>query len=396
MANAPQQKRNAAELNIMARSAITGRAIKRTQSIFRQTIDPSTEPTIQVVPRNTGFLLGFIVNVTYNVAVAGGGTPLTRTPFGAANSFKNVTFFDLNNNSRHNTSGRHLHLINSMRAMRPFIGVDTYTDYPVGYGDFNTNLVEAASTIAAGANANVAMTYFVPIAYSDKDLRGGIFAGVVNATMSLQLGLNQNAVAARTLTGWSDAVYATADAVTAPAGVTLGNFTVEVLQVYYDQLPTYQGQPVLPLLDMAVNYELKETNVAGVTANTDFSIPYSNFRDFASTIVIYRNRVSANGFMNAGDVNTWSLRSANFTDIFEVRSRYADMWNRQVYGTDLPVGVNAFQTREKPISSVQFGNMELVLNANDAQTGANCVLEYEAFSLTNTIGNAASLAGGAA
>lgn len=391
-----QTQRSPAELNILARGAITGRAIKRTQSIYRRTIDPSTEPVIQVEPRNTGFILGFYVNITGNVAVAGGGTPLTRSPFGAANILKNVTFFDLNNNTRHNTSGRHLHLINSMRAARPYGGVDTFTAYPVGYGDYNNTIAEAAATIAAGANSDVAMTYFVPIAYSEKDLRGGIFAGVVNATMTLQLTLNAAAVAARTLTGWSDAVYATADAVTAPAGVTLSNLTVEVMQVYYDQLPASNGQVILPLLDMAVNYELKETNVAGITANTDYSIPYSNFRDFASTIVLYRNRVNANGFINPGDVNTWALRSANFTDIFEVRERYADLWNRQIYGLDLPLGTYAFQTREKPISTVQFGNMELVLDAADAQTGANCVLGYEAFSLTNTIGNAQSLAGGAA
>ena len=395
MASAPQQ--NPGQMNLMARGLVTGRAIKRTQSIYRKTTDPSTEPVVQIEPRNTGLLLGFQVNVTYNVAVAGGGTALTRTPYGAANSFKNITFFDLNNNSRINTSGRHLHLLNSMRSGRPYLGVDTFTDYPVGYGDFNTTLVEAAASIAAGANSDVAMTYFVPIAYSEKDTRGAIYAGVVNATMSLQLTMQAAAVAARTLTGWSEAVYCTADSTTAPAGVTLGNFTIEVLQVYYDQLPMNpnNGQVILPALDLAVNYEAKETSVSGVTANTDFSIPYSNFRDFASTIITYRNRVNANGFMNPGDVNTWALRSANFTDIFEVRERWAQSWNRQIYGLDLPNGVFAFQTREKPVSTVQFGNMEIVLNASDAQTGANCLVGYEAFSLTNTIGNAASLAGGA-
>jgi hypothetical protein len=393
MAQAAQQ--NAGQMNIMARSLVTGRAIKRTQSIFRRTIDPATQPVVAIEPRNTGLLIGFQVNVTYNVAVAGGGTPLTLTPYGASNSFKNVTFFDLNNNSRINTSGRHLAAVNSMRAGRPYLGVDTFTGYPVAYGDYNTTLVEAAATIAAGANSDVAMTYFVPVAYSEKDLRGSIYAGVVNATMSLQLTLQAAAVNNRTLTGWSEAVYATADAATAPSGVTLGNFTIEVLQIYYDQLPAGQSGVILPALDLAVNYELKETAASGITANTDYSIPYSNFRDFASTIITYRNRVNANGFMNPGDVNTWALRSANFTDIFEVRERWTQAWNRQVYGLDLPNGVFCFQTREKPISTVQFGNMEIVLDAADAQTGANVLIGYEAFSLTNTIGNAASLAGGA-
>lgn len=385
-----------AQANILARNMITGRAIKRTQSIYSKVIDTSEQTVVEVNPRNTGLLLGFIVNVRQNVAVAAStGTALTRTPWGTSNMVRTFTFLDLNNNTRLKTTGWHIGAINSARAGRPYLGVDTFTDYPVGYGDFNTELVEGDASIAQDANSDIAHTYYVPIAYSDTDLRGAIYANVVNATMSLQIELNPGLVQARTVAGWHDAAYCTASSGTAVADVTEGNVTVEVLQVYYDQLPAGERGVILPMQDLSTIYELKNTAVSGMTANQDFPIAYSNFRDFLSTVAVYRNSVETNGFAAQGDINTWSLQSANYTDVFEVAERYAAGWNRQTFGQDLPTGSFLFNSRGKPISTVQYGNMNLVMDPSAVDTGAAVLLGYEAFALTNVIGQAGSLTPGA-
>tara|TARA_R110000796_G_scaffold61138_1_gene141597 strand:- start:7834 stop:9018 length:1185 start_codon:yes stop_codon:yes gene_type:complete len=385
-----------AQANVMARSMITGRAIKRTQTIYAKTIDTSTETVLDINPRNTGLILGFIVNVRQNFAVAATtGTALTRTPWGASNLVSKFTFFDLNNNTRLNTTGWHVGMVNSMRASRPYLGVDTFTDYPVSYGDYSTKIVEAAASIAQAANADTAFTYFVPISYSDTDLRGSIYANVVNATMSLQITLNQNAVQAKTVAGWHDAVYTTTSDATPVVDVTEGNVDVEVIQVYYDQLPAGQNGVILPVQDLSTIYELKNTAVTGITANQDFPIAYSNFRDFLSTTAVFRNSVETNGFAAEGDVNSWSLQSANYTDVFDVKEYIAKSWNRQTFGQDAPEGVFTFSTRQKPISTVQYGNMNLVLDAASVDAGANVLLGYEAFALTNVIGQAGSLTPGA-
>lgn len=397
MAQAPAQgQMSPAQANILARNMITSRALKRTQTIYRRTIDPSVDNVLQIDPRNTGLLLGFQINIKTNVAVAAStGTALTKTPFGPANLIKQVTFLDLNNNTRIQTTGKHLSILNSVRANRPYAGVDSFTSYPVGYGNYNPDISSAAATIAQDANSDVAFTWYVPVAYSEKDLRGAIWANVVSATMQLQLTLNANPIGARTLTNWSEGVYNTVNAGTAPADVTVGNYVVEVVQIYYDQIPQGNRGVILPMLDLQTIYDIKSSSVSGITAGQDYPIPYSNFRDFLSTYVEFRNRVSTNGFMNAGDINYWALQSANYTDVFEVKDWLANLWNRNIFGLDMPVGSYVFDTRGKPISTLQFGNMDLVINPSDAQAGANCLLGYEAFALTNTIGQAASIAGGA-
>jgi len=394
MAPSPAPKMSPQQANMAARGLIVGQSVKRTQLIRTVTVDASSENVLSIQPRNVGLILGFIVNVKANVAVALGGTPLTVTPFGPANLLKNVSFFDLNNNTRINTTGWHIHLLNSARGNAPYLACRTNDTYPIDYGNNYPSLIQAPASIAAEADGDAQMTYYVPLAYSDQDLRGSLYANVVNATMNLQLTLNNTAVQARTQQGASDAVFVTANSATPPAGVTTGSFTVEVYQVYYDQLPESQNGVILPLLDLSTVYELKQTAVPGIVANQDFPLAYSNFRDFLSTFAIYRNRpMTNNGFADEADIAYWALESANYTNVFKVAPKYAAAWGRQTVEDDFPLGVYYIPTRSKPISTVQYGNMNLILNAADVQTGATVLLGYEAFALVNIIGQAQALGG---
>lgn len=377
--------------NLMARNLIVGNAVKRTQSIKSLTVSPDSENVLNITPRNAGLILGFIVTVSIPVTVATGGTALTRTDFGAANAISKFAFYDLNNNTRINTSGRHLSLVNTARGGSPFGASVPVTDYPVAFGQNNADVISAPSAIAAGETAKVNMTYYVPLAYSDQDLRGAIYANVVNATANLQLTLNNKLVQARTISGVSDAVYVTADASTAPGNVTVGNASVNVYQVYYDQIPQGPNGAVLPVVDMSTIYELKETTLGNLTPNQDFPIPYSNFRDFLSTIVLYRNRAAVK-MMNNGDINYLAMESANYTNLFKIEPKISNLWSRQVIKTDFPQGVFYIPTRTKPISTVQYGNMNLILNASDVQNNAVAIVGFEAFALTNVVSNAQSLA----
>lgn len=393
MAQSAAPRIDPGQANLMARGMIVGSAVKRTQVIRTFTADVASENVIAIQPRNVGLILGFIINIKANFAVALGGTPLTVTPFGPANLLKNVSFFDLNNNTRINTTGWHINAVNSARGGAPYMACRSNDTYPLDYANNYPSLMQADASIAAEANSDAQATFFVPLAYSDQDLRGAVYANVVNATMNLQLTLNNAAVQARTQQGASDAVYVTADSATAPAGVTTGTFTVEVIQVYYDQLPESSNGVILPLLDLATIYELKQTAVPGVVANQDFPIPYSNFRDFLSTTLIYRNRPMTNGgFANEDDISYIALESANYTNVFKVPPKYVAAWGRQTIEDDFPLGVFYIPTRTKPISTVQYGNMNLILNATDVQTGATALVAYEAFALVNIIGQAQSLA----
>jgi len=396
---AQQGQMTAQQANMAARNVVTMNAVKRTQQIFSETVDLSQKNEVRISPRNAGLILGFIVNVRTTVDVAAStGTPLTLTPFGPANLLSKIEFDDLNNNTRVQTSGWHMHFVNSARQGRPYLSNFQLDDYPIAYGSNWRELMEGTASIDRDESGTANASWFVPLAYSDKDLRGALYANVVNATASLKLTLNPNAVQSRTAQGWQEAVYTTTAGGTPPVDVTQNDVVVEVYQVYYDQLPKGNGSVILPMLDLSTIYEIKNTALQGLVANQDFSIPYSNFRDFLSTFVVYRNRVNDTagslGFINESDVSRWSLETANYTNIFDVDPRYADMWARQTFQTDPPLGVFYFPTREKPISTQQYGNMNLVIDAADVQTGAALLVGYESLALSNVIAQAGSFSTG--
>lgn len=371
---------NPALLNAQARAIVAGNAIKMKQQIYSNAVNPNTSPILNIAPRNVGVILGFIVEVSgtiLNTAAAG----LTRTGLGSANILKNITFTDLNNVQRINTSGAHVALLNSARNGFGFGGAYA-PNLPMSFGN-NWGPFAAPATIAIGANTGaVKHTYYVPLAYSGSDLRGAIYAAVVNATMNLQLTI-QDAPCV-TATDPLEAVYsgnAAAD--------WSGNVQVNVYQVYLDQLPMSQGVPILPFSDLNTIYDLKKTTQIGMAVGQDFPVAYANFRQFLSTMPIFDN----GGTYNSGsDINYFALTAANSTNIFKVSPDIAALEARNTFMADPPPGVYYFDHRERPIDTITFGNMELVLNASTVNANAQLVVCYEAFQQVSQLPVSSSLA----
>lgn len=402
MSSGPSNAQQAMQANLLARQLITGRAIKMTQKIFSNTFNPANNNILNVIPRNVGLILGFWVEIVATLTDPTSTNASVLTGFGPANVLQQVVFTDLNNNVRIQTAGWHLHFINSAKAKWPFGAPRTNTAFPVNFGNNfggNTAANQSNNLFAAPTTYNTASTpqgvqflYWVPLAYSDFDLRGAIYANVVNATMNLQLVITPTAQAF--VAAAADPTLAVYQVSTTAGSQGWGTtMTVNVYQVYYDQLPMAQnGAPVLPIMDLSTIYELKNTAVTGVTVNQDFPIPYSNFRDFLSTFAIYDNNNAGVVRADGSDVNYWALQSANFTNIFNVAPKYVGMWDRMELRDDFPPSVYYFSTRDKPISTVQYGNMNLILNASIVTSASSAVLVgYEDFALTNTIVGAASL-----
>jgi hypothetical protein len=228
------------------------------------------------------------------------------------------------------------------------------------------------------------MFYEVPITIYDNDLRGGIYANVVNGTINLQFTINPNFWLAST----ADETLGVYKSSTAQAG-TLSNVTWTVYQEYLDQIPQGSNGPILPQLDLSTAYLLNNSSVSIPNVSQDIPIPYANFRDFQSTFVIYDD-----AGLNAGtDVNYWALQSANYTNIWKVDPYYAALLSREMIGDDWPSGMYYFDHRLQPISTIQFGNMQLVLNAATANSGAQVLVAWESLALINALTNAGSLYG---
>lgn len=390
---AQQQQVNVPAINAAARAAILGQSIEMVQEIFSTTIATpgNTNNVVNVIPRNVGLIKRFIVEITGTIQNNGAATPAndaTPTEFGLGNVLSQVVFNDLNNNVRINTTGWHLNFVNTAKKMRPY--GDAMTGDITGAINYGSNwtVISTPATIAgAGGTGNFSMFYDIPLSYTDDDLRGAIYANVVNATMNLQLTINPTPVAA-VANDYTSAVYKG----TAATGI-FTTVTIKVYQVYLDQLPVGKNGPILPILDLSTIYELKNTTFTGIVVNTDFPMPYSNFREFLSTFMVFDNGVGA-GLGVGADINYISLQSANFTNIFKIDPILAAlMGGRHSIGDDWPKGTYYFNSRRKPINTIQYGNMQLVLNAATVNANAAVLVGYEDFALVNTITGAQSLAG---
>lgn len=371
-------------MNSAARLLVNRKAIQMRQQIMSTTFtNPGSNTTLTIQPRYVGLIKRFFVECLFTITNTSAHL-LSLTNLNVSNFLSNITLTDLSNLQRINTPGWHVHLIQSVKNKAPY-GAAATTDSPVKFGN-NFSVISAPATIAAtsGQTGVGYMIYEIPCAYTDDDLRGAIYAGVVNATMQLQLTINPTPVG-DSATDQLSQIY---NGPTATG--TLGQCTVNVYQEYMDQLPQGPGGPALPLLDMSTIYELKQTSLTGITTAQDFPIAYANFRDFLSTIAIYDN----GGTYNTGsDVTYWALQSANFTNVFKESARMAALDVRKMMFDDMPPGTYYFDHRRKPISTVQYGNMNLVLNpSGTVNAGAQILVAWEDFGLINAVTGAGSLA----
>ena len=406
MANGgPAQKPNLQQANMAARQQVLAQAIEMTQNIYSATVAApgNTANVVNVIPRNVGLITKFTVEIVATLTNTA-TTSVTPTNFNIANLVSQFVFNDLNNNTRIQTTGWHINVLNTIRNPRlgPFGSALTTAafDVPIKYG---SNYLSGTSTsppglflcpasIAATAAAVIKMTWEIPLAYiadgpvAQRDLRGAVYANVVNATMLLQLTLNPSPI----VTSATDGTLAIFQGTNGAGSIT--SATINVYQTFLDQLPVGKGGPVLPMQDLSTIYELKNTTLTGMVQNQDFPIPYSNFRDFLSTSFIWDN----GGTLAAGtDVNYIALQSANFTNIFKLDPFTLALRWRKLIQTDLPTGAYYVSHREKPISTIQYGNLELIHNISAAvNSGAQDLIAFEDFALVNTLSGAGSLAAG--
>ena len=384
------------------------------QSIYSQTVTPANSPTITVQPRNVGLINGFWVKVVATVANASGETA-NLTDFGPANVLSQIQFNDLSNNTRIQTTGWHIAFINSWKSRRAFLsaligtggtntglqttGIAAAEDDPINFGS-NWTLNSAPATITTGNSGTVTMWYWIPLAYNpdnpqSPDLRGAVYANVVNATMQLFLsfcGSFGSSVCAANGADSTSSMYVQAAGGGTASLVTLSSATVTVYQDYWDQIPTGPQGLLLPILDLSTIYELKFTQVNNMTAGIDYPYQYANFRDFLSTIAVYVNNGSTGARGVGADVNYWALQSANFTNIWKVEPALIAGMTRNHIGLDMPPGVYFFDSRTKPISTTQYGNMQLILNASAASNNPYEFVAVEDFAIVQQLSMAGSLA----
>jgi P3 major capsid protein len=386
------------QINMLQRQAVLRNAVEMTQQIFSTTIATLGvgNNILNIPPRNVGLLKRFIVEIA-GTATANTATS-SATTFGFGKLIQNLQFTDLNNNVRINTDGVQLAVIKQVKAREIAVSA-----LPIS--TISTDSILAGQFIASGSSPNFPIIVYplpttaglafravfdVPIAYSDDDLRGAVYMNVVNATANLQITLNSAPFSPNAATDTTAYVWASG---ANPQGTTT-NVTVTVYQVFLDQLPVGKNGVILPALDLSTVYELKTTNITGQTVAQDNPYAYANFRDFLSTLTYWNSTGATAGLKNGSDVNYWALQSANFTNIWKIDPLLAAQKTREIIGADLPLGTYFFSHRKKPLSTIQYGNLELILNPASVTSGSCYQQVYvEDFALVNALTQAGSLAG---
>lgn len=384
---AQNASQNAAQLraqNKAARDLIVANSVDLIQQIFTTTITTYTAGQafpINVPVRNVGLIKRFFVRVTASVQ-QGAAETQTKTVLGGSNTFSQVVLTDLNNQVRVSTAGWHLHFLATVRRQLAFAAAFTNSD-PAGIGN-NYNLTKTPSPLTA-ADTTYQWFYEIPVSYSDTDLSGAIWANVLNATMNLQLVVNPNFFVSNT----GDPVQGVYQSSTGQLG-KINSMTVTVYQNSLDQLPVnpQTGTVILPPLDLEYVYLLNNTNAVGLAGGADQALPFANWRNFLSTFLIYDN----NGVLNlATDVNYIAMQSANFTNIFKLDPFTLNLLTRTKINADFPAGVYYIDTRNKPVNTLQYGNMQLLFNPSVVNANAQILVGYESLALQGVMNQAGSI-----
>jgi hypothetical protein len=377
----------AAQANAQNRQIVLMNSIEALQSVFSATsLSPTQQQVLNIAPRNVGLIRGFYAHVTVSGTTVASQT-LTRTTLGPANTLSLVTFNDLANQQRINSQGWYLPQLDTVRRRAPSFAAYT-TDNNLGYGS-NFAVMRCPATVAASTAWTIDMWYYVPISYTDRDLRGAIYASVVNSVMNLQLTLNSGSFFASSSQDPTLSVFTYTGALP-----TITSWGATVYQDYLDQLPMGSSGPILPLQDMSYSYNLNTTFFTAMSAGQDYPIPYPNFRNIQSAILMYDN----GGSLNAGtDINYLALQSANYTNIFKVDPLMQSIRTRAILNDDMPVGMYYFDHRVHPINTTQYGNINLVVNPSSVTStlaSPQFLVGFEQIVLQNQVTGAGSVPGG--
>jgi hypothetical protein len=338
---------------------------------------PGQQVTIPLRP--VGLLKRLVVEVSFNLAQTAAET-LTRTALGPANIFSNITFFDLNNNTRISCSGWYLTIMATVRRGSAY-GANFTNDTPFGMGTRNYAAQICPSTVTTAQI--VRFFYEVPISYSNTDLRGAIPLATTGATAQLQLTVNPNIVVGSGVTDATEAVFqSSTGAVAVPT-----NFTITTYQEYLDQIPP----GMIPIIDVQSIYNLQTTPFTSMAVGQDFAVQYGNQREFYSTTAWYDNNGALDGNF---DINYWALLTANITNVWKKDPWKAAMDVRGLLGNDMPAGMAYFDHRNRPINTAVFGNMQLIMNPKTVNSATGSILKigWEFFTMVQYATQLTSLA----
>lgn len=315
---------------------------------------------------NVGVLTRLLFDVTATITNSSSSAiNVTPSPAAPWNLISWLKVKDFTGTEFINLTGLQLFNLNCVRLMRKagfsmaFAGDSAYK-VPV------YNFPEFPTSIPANGTATIHFLISCPIAYApNSDLTGAILMQSVTGQMYTEI-------------LWNNSIFGDDDDSVYNSGENANLSTsiqCSIVQEYRGVVAGASGAIVLPEIDLGTVYELNGTykDTSGIVAGVAKKIPYSNFR----TVLTKQLQFMNGGVLESGNVTSLQL-VANSNQFYQsyTEDQLAQRI-REALGFDITPGCYHFSTREHPIETVLYGNIELWFTPSLVRKGNTYIGQLE-------------------
>ncbi len=354
------QSQNPMQQNAIARAAMAGRGVQMRQKIG--TFGPfAMGSTNRIRLLNAGVLTKLTMEVTATVTIA--TATVTPSSCGPYNLFSTVNVIDYNQVDRVKTDGYSLQALQGIKYRR------YYNDSSAAL--VSTGLLEVPTTVGTGT-----LHYIqdIPLAYDAEgifgggpDYRGAVLAQTVVGEQFLQLTLPSAGQGA--------------DPIIFPYATGTGTATItNVYVTLYQEYTQPATLADLPLLDLQTIYEIKGNYISStnIASNTTKYVDYPNVRSVLSSLCILEDNTA---LATATEFNQIRLIANGNTNLRESSYSLNRQHLRNALGGDLAHGVFYTSSRQQPVSTALYGNVQLALDFATITGGGSTYLQtqFESF-----------------
>lgn len=300
----------------------------------------------------TGVLLQFTVPVNITVAA----TASLVSPWNIA---QQVVYNDFAGTQRTRTNGFQLWAAQSMKQ-GDALSVVPEMVYP-GSGD-NGPLLAYDSNILSQPTAvgehEITFSLYVPMAYDpSSDLTGAVLTQTNVGEHYITVDLIRQLVGTDP---W-------ASPYTAGTVAADGQVTVEAFQMYIQ--PQNMTADNLPIIDLSTVYGFEGgyQNTANIASGQATYINYPNNRSILSTLITFENGTAFTP--NGADLSQITVVANSNTNFKEMTPRLVREMMRNMINSDLPAGTYYLGSRQQPILTQLYANVQAKMDVKEAKAG---------------------------
>lgn len=342
------------QMNMMARMNLLQTGISMIKRIQPVRGDMGSQLKIPLLRMGimTGVMLHFTVPVNITAAA-------TASPVAPWNIAQQVTYNDFAGTQRTRTNGFQLWAAQSMKQ-GDALSVAPQMDYP-GAGDSGPALVYDTNIISqpvATGEKEIRFSIYVPMAYDpSSDLTGAVLTQTNVGEHYITVDL------ARGLVGADPWVFP----YTAGTVASAGQVTVEAYQMYIQ--PQNMSAENLPVIDLSTVYGFEGAyqTTANIASGQPTYINYPNNRSILSTLLTFENGTAFTP--NGADLDQITIVANSNTNFKEMTPRLVREIMRNMINSDLPPGNYYLGSRQQPILTQLYANVQAKMDVKEAKAG---------------------------